>query len=356
MLILLFANMGYVNAQDNLGNHTATQNLNMNNKIVDNARHVDIKNVQEAGVRFWGVDSYKISMSKNNDYKYGPVKDYSIKCNMNNNPDRGWTWGIVNQVPVAALNTEGTMQLKNNMYVMGNVGIGNNNPKADLHVGNRLTLGNGYNPSNDESWTWIGHNWLWNQSLGRPERVTSGPVATVTMNGRADIVFYTAPTGNAGVNLQGSIDPKLTIKNDGRVEIGDGYGLAKRIDGTDISKDSYRLFVDKGILTEKVKVALTTTADWADYVFEEDYDLNAIEEVEDFVKENKHLPNIPSAEEMVNNGLNIAEMDAKLLRQIEELWLHTIQTNKRNNDLEAQLEDVIKQNNELSKRLEKLEK
>ena len=100
----------------------------------------------------------------------------------------------------------------------------------------------------------------------------------------------------------------------------------------------YKLYVEDGILTEKVKVALKSSTDWADYVFDEDYDLNTIEEVESFVKENKHLPNIPSAEAVVENGINVAEMDAKLLRQIEELWLQMIALNKEVKSLKAENE------------------
>ncbi len=95
----------------------------------------------------------------------------------------------------------------------------------------------------------------------------------------------------------------------------------------------YRLFVKEGILTEKVKVATYGSTDWADFVFEEDYDLNTTEDVEQFIKENKHLPNVPSAQEVNDNGVDMVEMDATLLRQIEELWLHVIELKKENEDL-----------------------
>lgn len=99
----------------------------------------------------------------------------------------------------------------------------------------------------------------------------------------------------------------------------------------------YKLYVDDGILTEKVKVATVGTGDWADYVFEEDYDLNSIEEVEQFVKANKHLPNVPSAKQVEENGVEMVEMDATLLRQIEELWLHVIELKKENEALKEEV-------------------
>jgi len=138
----------------------------------------------------------------------------------------------------------------------------------------------------------------------------------------------------------------MRINADGRVAIGAGGNyvaaadLFKDVSGTQIT--DYSLFVGKGIITEKVKVALTTTGEWADFVFEEDYELNSIETVEEFVKENKHLPNVPSAAEVVENGLNVAEMDAKLLRQIEELWLHMIELKKENVALKARFDKQAK--------------
>lgn len=98
--------------------------------------------------------------------------------------------------------------------------------------------------------------------------------------------------------------------------------------------DGYLLFVQQGILAEKVKVAVATTAYWSDYVFDEQYKLKSIEDLESFVKTNKHLPNIPSAEEVVKNGIDMATMDARLLEKIEELSLYIIQQNKRIEALE----------------------
>lgn len=99
----------------------------------------------------------------------------------------------------------------------------------------------------------------------------------------------------------------------------------------------YKLYVKGGILTDKVKVAVYNSEYWADYVFEEDYERNSTEEVEQFIKEHKHLPNVPSAKEVNENGVDMVEMDATLLRQIEELWLHVIELKKENERLHAQI-------------------
>jgi len=73
---------------------------------------------------------------------------------------------------------------------------------------------------------------------------------------------------------------------------------------------------------------------WADFVFEKNYDLMPLKEVEDYINLNGHLPNIPSSECVKEEGINIAEMNRLLLEKIEELTLHVIAQNKRIDELE----------------------
>lgn len=102
----------------------------------------------------------------------------------------------------------------------------------------------------------------------------------------------------------------------------------------------YRLAVKDGIITEKLKVAVSGTSEWSDYVFAKDYRLMPLEEVEKFVSENKHLPNVPSALEVVESGIDVAKMDAKLLEKIEELTLYLIQLKKENDALKNEVEAI----------------
>ena len=99
----------------------------------------------------------------------------------------------------------------------------------------------------------------------------------------------------------------------------------------------YNLYVTNGILAEKVKVALSNSNSWADFVFAPNYHLLSIEEVEKYIKQNRHLPNVPSALDLKKDGFDIAKMDAILLRQIEELWLHLIEIKKENIVLKEKL-------------------
>ena len=126
----------------------------------------------------------------------------------------------------------------------------------------------------------------------------------------------------------------MRINQDGKVRIANGANDLKTPNG-------YRLFVEEGILTEKVKVAIKTTANWSDYVFNEDYKLMPLNDVESFLIKNKHLPNVPSAAEMVENGLDVAQMDAKLLEKVEELTLYVIEQNKQIEELKAAIQVLM---------------
>jgi hypothetical protein len=74
---------------------------------------------------------------------------------------------------------------------------------------------------------------------------------------------------------------------------------------------------------------------WPDYVFEKGYNIKSLEEVEKYIDENKHLPNVPSEEEIDKGGLNLGEMDAILLGKIEELTLYMIALKKENKELRS---------------------
>jgi hypothetical protein len=99
----------------------------------------------------------------------------------------------------------------------------------------------------------------------------------------------------------------------------------------------YNLYVKKGILTEEVKIAGEGSSEWADYVFAKNYKLRTLSEVEEYVKVNKHLPGVPSAEEVSKDGINVAKMEAKLLEKIEELTLYMIDIKKENIKLKNRL-------------------
>lgn len=109
----------------------------------------------------------------------------------------------------------------------------------------------------------------------------------------------------------------------------------------------YKLAVRGNILAENIK--LNPQIAWPDYVFEKDYPLRSLSSLEQFLFKNKHLPEMPSAEEVQKEGLDIAEMNAKLLKKVEELTLYLIQKNKEMEKTNAMVK-------ELRSRIEKIER
>lgn len=123
----------------------------------------------------------------------------------------------------------------------------------------------------------------------------------------------------------------FTLDKNGRIGIGS-------------SNPDEKLTVKGKIHAEEIKVDLAVPAD---YVFQKyftgsstlkpDYEMPSLNEIESFVKENHHLPNIPSAQEMQENGLQLGEMNNLLLQKVEELTLYIIEQNKRIEALEAKI-------------------
>lgn len=96
-------------------------------------------------------------------------------------------------------------------------------------------------------------------------------------------------------------------------------------------KGTRTLNVFGGIIADSVRVA--PSSDWADYVFADNYQLKSLCELETFIKINKHLPNIPSAKEVAVNGIELGDMNAKLLAKVEELTLYLLQQQKEIDEL-----------------------
>lgn len=105
----------------------------------------------------------------------------------------------------------------------------------------------------------------------------------------------------------------------------------------------------RGIISaEEIKVEIVKGAD---HVFAENYNLKTLKEVESFIKENKHLPEIPSEQEMQENGLSINEFQIKLLQKIEELTLHVIEQEKKIISIQNENSTLKKENDQIKKYL-----
>lgn len=119
---------------------------------------------------------------------------------------------------------------------------------------------------------------------------------------------------------------------------GSSYFLGNMAIGTSNINGTYKLSVNGKIRAKEVVVE----TGWSDFVFEEDYNLKSLKEVESFIKENKHLPDVPSEKEVTENGVSIGEMQSTLLQKIEELTLYVIEQDKRIEKLEQENAELKK--------------
>jgi len=127
-------------------------------------------------------------------------------------------------------------------------------------------------------------------------------------------------TFRIGAGVTGSETDYLTFSSTGNVGIG-------------TTSPTYPLTVNG---TVRAKEVIVDTG-WSDYVFDDSYQLKALSEVEAYVKAEKHLPGIPTTQEVRAEGISLGDMQAKLLQKIEELTLYTIELKKENDGLKARM-------------------
>jgi hypothetical protein len=241
----------------------------------------------------------------------------------------------------------GGLSLNNNTIGVSNVALGHAAMNKNISGGNNVALGKD---------ALFNTNGSFNIGIG------SGALTALTTGNRNTVVGVYAGGVNsygssntfigymAGYNETGS--NKLYIANTNTttpllygdfsarfLSIGD-VPVAKR--DAVANSGQYSLIVEKGILSEKLKVALKTSDDWADYVFEPEYKakMMSLEEVEKFTLENKHLPNVPSAAELVEKGLDFNETSRMFMEKIEELTLYIIELNKEVKALKLENKDL----------------
>jgi hypothetical protein len=140
----------------------------------------------------------------------------------------------------------------------------------------------------------------------------------------ASSIMWTLSTvefGRGGVGLyEDGQANRLFIANGGNVGIGT------------ITPGNFRLAVNGPIRAKEI----TVETGWSDFVFEADYELMSLEEVEAYIEEHGHLPDMPSAGEVAEHGVRVGDMESRLLQKIEELTLHLIAMDKRLQELEQE--------------------
>jgi hypothetical protein len=195
-----------------------------------------------------------------------------------------------------AWNSNGTTAYKIN----GNVGIGTGNPQAPLEISRNITIlgKSGLTISNPNVFRWF---------LGMNHDDYEDNVFVITNH-----------------DQMSSGSPYFAINANGTLGIG-----TLEVD------DNYKLNVNGYILAEEVKIVENVPS--SDFVFEDDYHVMSVGGLEEYIKINRHLPDIPSAAEFREHGYEVGRMDDLLLRKIEELTLYVIAQQKEIDALKARL-------------------
>jgi hypothetical protein len=201
----------------------------------------------------------------------------------------------------------------NGLFVSGNTGIGTSLPESKLHVmkgSAGVVTGNVNSPLIVENSTHCYVNVL------APNSSESGILFGNPINNVSGGIIYSSGSLPNGLQFRtnGNVT-RMTLSSTGNLDVC-GRVRAKEI------------LVQIG---------------WCDYVFGKNYRLLSLEEVEEFIGENKHLPNIPKATEVEANGLKVADMSAKMMEKIEELTLYIIDINKRVKSLENENKTLKRQ-------------
>jgi hypothetical protein len=193
----------------------------------------------------------------------------------------------------------------------GNVGVGTTTPQERFHVsGGNLIVDN----TKPYIYTGVGTT-----DLNRYICIANSPGTTLTSGIKA-----------GGVLVSDSHDYANPSKNDLIVK-----GVVAI--GTPITSytNNYSLAVNGKIGAKDIQIE---SKSWPDYVFASDYKLPSLSEVEQYILKNRHLQDMPSAEEVSKNGYSVSEVETAMLKKIEELTLYIIELQKQVDSLNAKLE------------------
>src|SRR6218665_688328 len=219
-----------------------------------------------------------------------------------------------------------------NVAATGKVGIGTSAPTSTLHVNGDVL---------------VEHGVLTVKTGGADKAEII--LATATEDAHHPGAGWIGTTSNHGLYIGTHNNAtNIYLDTDDNVFVGFNGNYPE----TSNAASKFDLFVHQGILTEDY--ALAPQSSWSDYVFDKDYKLKKLEEVENYIQENKHLPNIPSKDEIAKEGYSLHEVNVKMLEKIEELTLYVIEQEKEIKAWKAQASHYSQQEERIKALEEKI--
>jgi hypothetical protein len=294
-------------------------------------------NTQGYGLNFWKYDFGTV---------YGGGAGFRTMLFFNDSDNVG----IGTDNPQAKLDVNGSFKARSasiagkfsadTISVTKKLSIGTNSFLTNLQIGDTWTFQDASEGKN------MGRNTYHNGA--NDVRIQSGVASRIAFNNSGDILLQATASGSAGQSISrwntvifanngdvgiGTIDAptaKLEVNGDFKAQSADIVGV---ITGNDLNVESAKV---SGLLCAKeIRVSLSGSPCWPDYVFSKDYKLMPLKELERYISENKHIPNVPSAAEVETNGINVGEMNTILLQKVEELTLYIL-------DLQKQIDELNK--------------
>jgi hypothetical protein len=187
-------------------------------------------------------------------------------------------------------------------------------------------------------------------------------IGTITSESKLTIVGIAGEPGGSGTTANSIVQVKSNLGTEinfglntvsgsygGYMQVSDNnlavpYGLYLQPNGGNVGigtiSPSEKLSVNGNISAKKL---IVTQTGWSDYVFDKDYKLRSLSSLESFIKQNKHLPEVPSAKEVEEKGINVGDNQALLLKKIEELTLYVIELKKITINQQSQINKLYKQ-------------
>jgi hypothetical protein len=143
-------------------------------------------------------------------------------------------------------------------------------------------------------------------------------------------------TNNANIGIDNN---EIQGRNNGvvsRLVLNNGGGPVQV--GSAISPTGYSLSVNGKVICEELKIQ--ASSNWPDYVFTDEYKLPSFEDLRQYIQANHHLPNIPSAQQVEQDGMMIGDMQKKMMEKIEELTLYVLQLEEKCTQMKSELEEL----------------